>query len=117
MFSGSAIHEPLALTFPDPADPTDPLGMTDSPLIRRALTVDFDQAERSGWGSDSAFQRRARDGLTRVIVFGVKSSLAPDVSAGGIQELLGIITMAGLRLATQEHRPITPLPPQLRFPQ
>ena len=28
-------------------------------------------------------------GFTRVIVFGVKSSLAPDVSAGGIQELLG----------------------------
>jgi hypothetical protein len=50
--SGSAIHEPLALTFsPDPADPTDPLGDDGLRLSSDVRwTVDFDQAEKVGMG-------------------------------------------------------------------
>ena len=90
--SGSAIHEPLALTFsPDPADPTDPLGDDGLRLSSDVRwTVDFDQAEKVGMGIRIPLSNAERGmGFTRVIVFGVKSSLAPDVSAGGIQELLG----------------------------
>ena len=90
--SGSAIHEPLALTFsPDPGDPTDPLGPDGLRLSSDVLwTVDFDQAEKVGMGIRIPLSATERaGGFTRVIVFGVKSSLAPDVSASGLQELLG----------------------------
>jgi len=90
--SGSAIQEPLTLTFsPDPGDPTDPLGPDGLRLSSDVLwTVDFDQAEKVGMGIRIPVSAAERDGgFSRVIVFGVKSSLAPDVSAGGLQELLG----------------------------
>jgi hypothetical protein len=89
--SGSAIHEPLSLTFsPDPADPTDPLGPDGLRLSSDVLwTVDFAQAEKVGMGVRIPLTQGERAlGFRRVIVFGVKSSLAPDVSAGGLKELL-----------------------------
>lgn len=91
IISGSPIHEPLALTFsPDPGDPTDPLGEDGLELSADVRwTVDFDQAVKVGMGIRIPISPAEHDlGFTRVIVFGVKSSLAPDVSATGLGELL-----------------------------
>ena len=88
--SGSAIVEPLALTFsPDPSDPRSPLGPDGLELSDEARwTVDFARAIDVGMAMTIALEEGERQGLTRLIVFGVKSSLAADVSAASLQELL-----------------------------
>ena len=88
--SGSAIHEPLSLTFsPDPADPASPLGDDGLKLSDDVRwTVDFQEALKVGMALQISLQGEERAGFSRIIVFGVKSSLAPDVSATGLAAML-----------------------------
>src|SRR5207302_7739599 len=90
LVSGSAIHEPLSLTFsPDPADATSPLGDDGLKLSDDVRwTVDFQQAVKVGMALSIPFKGEERAGFTRIVVFGVKSSLAPNVSATSLQEML-----------------------------
>ncbi len=88
--SGAAIVEPLALTFsPDPSDATSPLGEDGLKLSDDVRwTVDFEAAVKVGMALRIALPPAERAGFRRVVVFGVKSSLAPDVSATSLGELL-----------------------------
>ena len=88
--SGAPIVEPLALTFsPDPDEPASPLG-DDGLQLNDAVrwTVDFDAAVQVGMALRIRLTPAERPGFRPVIVYGVKSSLAPDVSATSLGELL-----------------------------
>ncbi|MFN8648101.1 MAG: hypothetical protein U0104_15150 [Gemmatimonadales bacterium] len=87
--TGAPIVEPLALTFsPDPDEPASPLGDDGLQLNDEVRwTVDFEAAVQVGMALRIPLLPAERQGFRRVIVYGVKSSLAPDVSATSLGEL------------------------------
>ena len=119
--SGGAIHEPLTLTFsPDPGDPTEPLGDDGLRLTADTKwTVNFEAAVAVGMALRIPLRPSERDGFRRVTVFGVKSSLAPDVSASSFSELLdhhrhgrGLALLPQGTPTNNTSAATTPFPPQ-----
>ncbi|HEU5060202.1 MAG TPA: hypothetical protein VFU21_26905, partial [Kofleriaceae bacterium] len=104
--TGATIREPLALGFDPHASPEAEVDISGDGLAlddELAWTVDFDRAVDCGMGlrvplSDDD----ARLGFDRVLVVGVKSSLAPEEAAGALERLLdGHHYTGGLALVAQ----------------
>lgn len=86
----SPVVEPLVLTLNPNQDPTDRTVLSDQLTIGNDLlwTLDYDRAQQAGM----AFAMRVDgqdllDGFDRLLVFGVKSSLTPDVASQGVADL------------------------------
>jgi len=84
------VREPLALTMsPDPAEPRSALsddGLDADDASR--WTVVFSAAEEAGMGMRIPLSAEERaTGFERVVVLGVKSTLAPDASAEALRQL------------------------------
>jgi hypothetical protein len=89
--SGAPIIEPLALTIAPTTDASDrsPL-TTDGLQIDDSVrwTIDFDDADKIGMGLRIDLSEDDRSlGFDRILVFGVKSSLTPERSAGELEDL------------------------------
>ncbi len=106
---GSPIPEPLTVTVSPAIDPADTAGVTDISgdglLLDNALlwTVQFDRAEAIGMGIVLGVDAAdLAQGFDRVLVYGVKASLAPADSAARLQALLdGQHYSRGLALVPQ----------------
>ncbi|MEH2501550.1 hypothetical protein V1290_000361 [Bradyrhizobium sp. AZCC 1578] len=94
--AGRPIPEPLTVTVSPAIDPNDTAGVTDISgdglMLDNALlwTVQFDRAEAIGMGIVLSIDGTdLAQGFDRVLVYGVKASLAPAEGGARLQGLLG----------------------------
>ena len=104
--TGATIREPLALGFDPHASPETEVDISGDGLAlddELAWTVDFDRAIEVGMALRVPLSADdARLGFDRVLVVGVKSSLAPEEAAGALERLLdGHHYFGGLALLAQ----------------
>src|SRR5262249_26393752 len=86
----SAVVEPLVLTLNPNQDPADRTVLSDKLTIGNDLlwTLDYERAKQAGMAFDMPVTAQdLLDGFDRLLVFGVKSSMTPDVASQAIAGL------------------------------
>src|SRR5215472_4875940 len=86
----SPVVEPLVLTFNPNQDPADRTVLSDQLAIGNDLlwTLDYDRAQQAGMALTLPVDGQdVVDGFDRLLVFGVKSSMTPDVAAQSLAAL------------------------------
>ena len=86
----SPVVEPLVLTLNPNQDPTDRTVLSDQLTIGNDLlwTLDYDRAQQAGMAFAMEVDGQdLLDGFDRLLVFGVKSSVTPDVASQSIADL------------------------------